>query len=113
GDRNVKGPVYIQPGQADDAITVALGYGRKGSETTAHVGFNAGLLRTSDAPWFARGVAVSPKISSGYRFGITQDHWSMEDREPAMVTTIEDLEKKSSEFNKRIEDRRGELEVIV
>jgi hypothetical protein len=30
GDRSVTGPVYVQPGHADDAITISLGYGRKG-----------------------------------------------------------------------------------
>jgi Fe-S-cluster-containing dehydrogenase component/anaerobic selenocysteine-containing dehydrogenase len=112
GDRNVTGPVYVQPGHAEDAITVSLGYGRKGAETTAHVGFNAGLLRTSDAPWFAREVKLS-KTSRGYKFGITQDHWAMEDREPAMVTTLAELEKKGSPFQERIEQRRGPVEVVV
>jgi MoCo/4Fe-4S cofactor protein with predicted Tat translocation signal len=112
GDRSVTGPVYIQPGHADDAITIALGYGRKGAESIAHVGFNAGTLRTSDAPWFVRGVNLS-KTSRGYRFGITQDHWSMEDREPAMVTTLAELEKKDSKINERLEERRSPVPVIV
>jgi molybdopterin-containing oxidoreductase family iron-sulfur binding subunit len=102
----------VQPGHADDAITISLGYGRKGAESTAHVGFNAGALRTSESPWFVRGVQLS-KTSRGYRFGITQDHWAMEDREPAMVTTLGELEKKGSPFEERIEKRRGPLEVIV
>src|SRR4029453_12320458 len=55
GDRSVTGPVYVQPGHADDAITISLGYGRKGAETTARgVGIAVGLLRTSDSPWFAQ-----------------------------------------------------------
>jgi molybdopterin-containing oxidoreductase family iron-sulfur binding subunit len=104
GDRNVSGPVYVQPGHADEAITVALGYGRKGTEATARVGFNAGLLRTSDAPWFARGVAVN-KTSRGYRFGITQDHWSMEGRDPALVFTVDELHGKlASEDAKKRKD---------
>jgi Fe-S-cluster-containing dehydrogenase component len=112
GDRSVTGPVYVQPGHADDAITISLGYGRKGAETTGHVGFNVGALRTSAAPWFVRGVQLT-KTARGYRFGITQDHWAMEDREPAMVTTAAELEKKGSAFEERIEKRRGPLEVIV
>jgi len=112
GDRSVTGLVYIQPGHADDAITVSLGYGRKGAESTAHVGFNAGALRSSDNFWFVRGAQLS-KTSRGYRFGITQDHWAMEDREPAMVTTVAELEQKRSPFAERIEKRRGTLEVVV
>jgi MoCo/4Fe-4S cofactor protein with predicted Tat translocation signal len=113
GDRTVTGPVYVQPGHADDAITVSLGYGRKGAETTARgVGIAVGLLRTSDSPWFAQNVNLS-KVAGRYRFGITQDHWSMEDREPAMVANLADLEKKGSPINHRLEERRGPVEVVV
>ena len=40
------------------------------------VGFNAGALRTSDAPWFDRGVKLT-KTGRLLAFAITQDHWSM------------------------------------
>jgi MoCo/4Fe-4S cofactor protein with predicted Tat translocation signal len=118
GGRSVTGPLYIQPGHADDAITLSLGYGRKGAETTAQVGFNAGLLRTSDAPWFARGAGLT-KVGSHYRFGITQDHWSMDandlDRnkrpDPAMDVKLAEFEK-SSEIKQELEERRKPVETI-
>ncbi len=34
----VKLPVHIQPGQHDDVVAIALGYGRKGTDRFAHVG---------------------------------------------------------------------------
>ena len=112
GDRQVSGPLYIQPGHADDAITVALGYGRRAGHEYSRVGFNAGLLRTSDAPWFARGVQLT-KIGRAYRFGITQDHGYMEDRRPAMSTTVAVWEKKADkEFFDAFEMRRAPLPTI-
>jgi MoCo/4Fe-4S cofactor protein with predicted Tat translocation signal len=111
GDRSITGPLYVQPGHADDAITLSLGYGRKGAETIAAVGFNAGALRTSDAPWFARGAGLT-KVKSHYRFGITQDHWSMEGREPALVTTLEEFKKPASEYKELLEPRRQAVETI-
>jgi molybdopterin-containing oxidoreductase family iron-sulfur binding subunit len=113
GDRNVSGPVYVQPGHADDAITVSLGYGRKGSEATARgVGINVSLLRTSESPWFAQSVNLT-KVAGHYRFGITQEHWSMEDRAPAMVANLADLEKKGSDIQKLLEERREPVPTIV
>jgi MoCo/4Fe-4S cofactor protein with predicted Tat translocation signal len=119
GDRTVTGPVYVQPGHADDAITLSLGYGRKGAETVAQVGFAAGVLRTSDAPWFVRGAALN-RIGGGYRFGITQDHWSMDAHDPkgqrrpdpAMVTTVAEVEKKDARIHRELEERRGMVEAI-
>jgi MoCo/4Fe-4S cofactor protein with predicted Tat translocation signal len=115
GDRSVTGPVYVQPGHADDAVTLSLGYGRQGAETAAKVGFDAGRLRTSDAPWFVRGAALT-RTGRRYRFGITQDHWSMEDPDrpadvtrrpdPVMVATLADLEKKDAPIHEELEVRR-------
>ena len=57
----------IVPGHADDAITLPLGYGRL---STGHVGrgvgFDAGALRASDAPWFDRG-ATWPRPARHHR----------------------------------------------
>ncbi len=112
GARQVSGAVYLQPGHADDTITVALGYGRGGAEEFARdVGFNANLLRTSKAAWFESGVNLT-KVSGHKKFGITQDHWSMEGREPAMDTSLADFLKEGSAFHEKVEERRGPLPVI-
>ncbi len=59
------------PGHADDVVTLPLGYGRTGAEKVADgVGFNAGALRASDAPWFDRGV----KLEKTGRQGRVLDH---------------------------------------
>jgi molybdopterin-containing oxidoreductase family iron-sulfur binding subunit len=105
--RHIQAPALIVPGHADDCITLTLGYGRTGAESVARgVGYNASALRTSDAPWFDGGAQVS--LATGmHLFGITQNHWSAEGREPAMDVSLKEFEDEHSDFNARIEDRRG------
>jgi MoCo/4Fe-4S cofactor protein with predicted Tat translocation signal len=110
--RKLQAPVMIVPGHVDEAVSLGLGYGRAGAEEIARgVGFNAGQLRCSDAPWFDRGVSIS-KISGKYKFAITQDHWTMspDGRDippPAVATTLASLLKTDSEFHEHVSDRRG------
>src|SRR5690606_28080635 len=55
--RQADAPVWVQPGQPDNSISVQLGYGReRAGRVGAGVGFNAYALRTSGAMWTARGV---------------------------------------------------------
>ena len=56
--RKLAAPVWITPGHADGCATVHLGYGRARGGVGAGVGFNAYAIRTSDAPWFARGLTI-------------------------------------------------------
>jgi len=110
--RTLEGPVMIQPGHADETLTLPLGYGRAGAEHVARgLGFNAGAIRTGEAPWFGGGATLV-KIGSGYKLGITQDHWSMQPDgrttpPPAVETTLANLENEHSEFHEEIEERRG------
>jgi molybdopterin-containing oxidoreductase family iron-sulfur binding subunit len=57
GGRKVIAGVLFVPGHADGAVTVHLGFGRRveAGRVGAGVGFNAYLLRTSDAPYTAIG----------------------------------------------------------
>jgi len=71
GGRTVQAPAWMQPGHADNSITIHLGYGRTRAgriSTTPDEpnaagqpvrGFNAYALRTSDAPYFANGLSIS------------------------------------------------------
>ncbi len=82
--RSVRAPVWITPGHVDNAVTVHLGYGRSQTgQVGTGQGFNAYLIRTSTAPWFAyadiRGTGVTyPLVSS-------QDHSSLEGRDDAIL----------------------------
>jgi molybdopterin-containing oxidoreductase family iron-sulfur binding subunit len=86
-------PVFIVPGHARESVTVFFGYGRR---MAGHVGnasngaeqFNAYLLRTSDAPWFGRGLEIT-KTGERYLLATTQEHHAMEGRHPVRVATLE------------------------
>jgi MoCo/4Fe-4S cofactor protein with predicted Tat translocation signal len=78
--RKIEGPVWVQPGQADYVIGLALGYGRErtgrvGSKT----GYNAYRLRTSRHPHVAPGGRLAPAGRTAL-VAVTQDHWAMEGR---------------------------------
>jgi Fe-S-cluster-containing dehydrogenase component len=93
----VTATVLVVPGHADGAVTVALGYGRTGAEqNAAEVGFDVAPLRRSDAPWTARGVMVT-KLGRTHSLAVTQEHWSMEGRDPALDMDLADYKKKGLE----------------
>lgn len=76
--RSVEAPVWVQPGQADEAVTVHLGYGRaRVGRVGDNVGFNAYTLMTSGSPWFGTGLEVSP-TGETYTLASTQTHANME-----------------------------------
>src|SRR6185436_14042335 len=71
---------------ADYTLGLALGYGRKRSETggTGRVGsevglYNAYALRSSTGEHFASGAKLT-KTGATYQISITQEHGSMEGR---------------------------------
>ncbi len=76
--RTVREAVWIAPGHADDSATVYLGYGRTLEGRVAEgTGFNAYLLRTSDAPWFGTGLRIT-KTPDTYPLVSTQSHFLLE-----------------------------------
>ncbi|HEV7734819.1 MAG TPA: TAT-variant-translocated molybdopterin oxidoreductase [Candidatus Binatia bacterium] len=80
GERTVRAPVWVQPGQAKDSVSVQLGYGRsRGGAVVTGIGFDATLLRTVAAPDVATGLAVRD-VGERRRLACTQDHQSMEGR---------------------------------
>jgi molybdopterin-containing oxidoreductase family iron-sulfur binding subunit len=83
-------PVLIVPGQADDCVTVLLGYGRR--QGARRLGFNAYPLRTSDAPWWDGGLSIR-KTGERYRLAMTQLHKDMAGRFPVRMGTLGTYEK--------------------
>ena len=73
--RKVIAPVLMVPGHPNDAVTVHLGLGRRAEagRVGAGVGFNAYLLRTSDAPQSATGLQVA-KGKGKYDLCVTKVH---------------------------------------
>ena len=79
--RSVEGPVWAQPGQADNTVGVALGYGRTKSGRVGNgTGFNAFAIRASDAAYIVGGGRLSATSAKPYPVSTTQSHWAMEGR---------------------------------
>ena len=103
----------IQPGHADDALTLPLGYGRAGAEHVAQAASASTPARSVPAtPSGSTRGATVVKTGGGYKFGITQDHWTHgarrpQDAGPAVATTLANALNEHSEFNQELEERRG------
>jgi molybdopterin-containing oxidoreductase family iron-sulfur binding subunit len=110
GGRQIDAPIYVLPGHADDALSIALGYGRQGAEIIARgVGANAYRLRSTKAAWFGVDVKLAD-TGKRDRLGITQEHWAMEGRPIALVADVESGQNRLAK-NKRlklIEDQNDE-----
>ncbi len=78
--REVEGPVWVQPGQADNTVALALGYGRT---ATGRVGKNSGYdaykVRTVKNTHFGLGGKLTDSGTT-HALSVTQDHGAMEGR---------------------------------
>lgn len=77
----ISGPVFLEPCQPDEVLTVHLGYGRQVcGKTGLHVGFSAYPLRAGAAQWW---TPVSLTSASGKEALVsTQLHHRIEGRDP-------------------------------
>jgi len=72
--RKVKAPVIAVPGHPDNSVTVHLGYGRQAAgRVGSGAGFNAYLIRTSDAPFYTTGTIA--KVEGTWGLAITKSHF--------------------------------------
>jgi molybdopterin-containing oxidoreductase family iron-sulfur binding subunit len=81
GGATVRGPVWVQPGMADNTVGLALGYGRsKTGRVGTGAGFNVYPLRTTANLHYASGATLTKTGDNSYELATTQSHWSMEGR---------------------------------
>jgi molybdopterin-containing oxidoreductase family iron-sulfur binding subunit len=98
GGRKVTGPVWIQAGHPDHAVSVHLGYGRtKAGRAGTGAGFDAYQLRTTSALWIASGGKLT-KTGGHYQLASTQGYQTMdvpdgETRPLVRETTLEEYRK--------------------
>jgi len=88
--REIEGPVWPQPGQADNVVALALGYGRTVTGRVGkNSGYNAAKLRTTKALHFATGGKL---VASGkfHDVSLTQDHGAMEGRPIIREATLKE-----------------------
>ncbi|MGE5432701.1 MAG: TAT-variant-translocated molybdopterin oxidoreductase [Syntrophomonadaceae bacterium] len=88
GGRKQEFPVFIQPGTADGAVVVELGYGRwKAGEVGSGVGTNANVLLSKDAaitPYIYNHVNIR-KTSGTYKLVSTQEQHTVGEPGPKDV----------------------------
>jgi molybdopterin-containing oxidoreductase family iron-sulfur binding subunit len=91
GPHTLDAAALILPGQADDCVTLSLGYGRSaaGSVGNGH-GFNAYRLRTTKALWRQSGLRVE-QTGRRYALATTQQQFAMEGRDLVRVVTPDAL----------------------
>ncbi len=98
--RSVRAPIWILPGQANDCVTVHLGYGRtQAGSIGSGLGFDAYALRTSDAPWGGAGLEIE-KTGDHHDLVTTQHHWNMEGRNQVRVGSLSEFQKQPSAITK-------------
>jgi molybdopterin-containing oxidoreductase family iron-sulfur binding subunit len=102
GDRSVRVPVWLVPGQPADTITLHLGYGRtRAGRAGTGTGVNVTPLRTADALDMLAGVELA-KTGDTYPLASTQDHWSLEGRNLVRVATLAEYDE-DPEFAAKLE----------
>lgn len=83
-------PAWVQPGHADDSITVTVGYGREGIGRVANqTGVDTYPLRTSASMLYATDITVE-NTGRTYEIACTQDHSSMEGRSLLRHATLQE-----------------------
>jgi MoCo/4Fe-4S cofactor protein with predicted Tat translocation signal len=87
--RELRAPAYVLPGQADDTVLLALGYGRgEGDEALAQgVGFDAYRLWSWETPFFGSGL-LAERVPGSHSLATTQTHWALEGRPIALHATL-------------------------
>ena len=108
-------PAWILPGQADDCVTIHLGYGRtRAGRVGTNTGFNANLIRTADAQWQGVGLQIR-KTGEQQPLACTQFHHLMEGRDLVRSGTLEEFRKNpnfAQETEKHEEAKRQSLSGI-
>ena len=89
----VSAAAWTLPGQAENSVVLPLGYGRsRAGFTGTNKGFNAYVVRTSNALWSATdGKMVA--TGDGYSIACTQYHFNMEGRQILTTATLTEFKK--------------------
>lgn len=109
GSVSIELPVHIQPGQHDDVIAVAVGYGRSNAgKAGSNVGANAFPFVTfsDEAFQYSNAGVVIEKTASRIEFAQTQIKDSQEDRRLVREVTLTEYTKGKGESE--ISDMRSE-----
>jgi molybdopterin-containing oxidoreductase family iron-sulfur binding subunit len=93
GEREIEAAAWILPGQAKDAVTLHLGYGRtRAGKVGTGVGFNANRLRSTINPDYPV-VEVTKVPEKKHTLACVQGHSNMEGRDIVRSATLEEYKK--------------------
>ena len=88
--------ILLQPGLADNVVTIALGYGRaRCGRVGKDVGYNANLIRTTDGFWYSPGFEIA-KTGQTFEFATTHERGlaeHMNNRPLYREATVEDYKR--------------------
>jgi molybdopterin-containing oxidoreductase family iron-sulfur binding subunit len=105
--RRIETPVQIQPGHADDSISLSLGYGRAVCGRVGQgVGHRVEALRTTANFFYASGVELK-KTGETYDIVTTQEHHRMEGRPIVREATAEEYKKEPGMIKEMAESPNG------
>ena len=89
----VTAAVWTLPGQAENTVVLPLGYGRtRAGFTGSNKGFNAYVVRTSNALWIASNGKMTATGES-YPLACTQYHFNMEGRQILSTASLAEYRK--------------------
>lgn len=89
--QSVIGPALVVPGQAEDTVSVQLGWGRRKTGAVGQGrGFDVAPLRLSRTPFAASGLLLEA-LGRKVTLALAQAHFRMEGREIAKRVRLEDL----------------------
>ena len=105
--RSVETPVQIQPGHADDSISLFLGYGRSVCGRVGQgVGHRVEALRTTANFFSASGVELK-KTGETYEIVTTQEHHRMEGRPIVREASVEEYKQEPGLIKEMAESPNG------
>ena len=98
-------PVFVQPGQAKDTISVALGYGRQiagkvGDKTGSNLYPFVGI-ENGNRQYFMTSAKVEKVPGKVFELAISQTHYSMEGREIVRETSLDEYIKNPVSGNEK------------
>ncbi len=118
GERLVKVPVLVLPGQPDGSITLHYGYGRTAAGRVGNgTGFNAYALRRSATPFFTGGATVT-RAGGKYILASTANHFMLQgenayERGTVRVGTLSEYKRNPTFPHDRFHHHNGPLPAVA
>ena len=89
--RKLRAPVFVLPGQAEDCVTLPLGFGRRAGGLGAGIGFDAYRLRTGSNSWLAAAARIA-QTGERRRLATVQGHDRVAGRDLVKEGTLADFQ---------------------